>query len=624
MTGPTDPLAHMTFRLSETGLWIAEGDGSFQHLLGLVLPDAPPPHVPTLYLPSRPFVRDGMGAYITESELDMDPMGNDEVVRWLRAMPSETTLIFLAWFLRRISNIRSDAAGHIALAEEIFGDAPIIDQFRVWCATPGHVIFSEQGLFALAARAVIHCRDEPRGQFTDPEAYAFKRLMLASTGLLHDDPESGDFGEYDQNQPEPFLAYMTQNLLFNATANLGSASARTWRMFGELARDSSRSWKTPVNLDALIEQTNLTLEQQLALAFSLYAGLGIETDFVVLLPEMWRSVCERVAPGRDPDEVIKLISATPEEMRGELTSDQARAFDPELRWSSVVFIERPFLRLRDDQLLLVSPRGIEGWPTDGIYYRMLAAARGNRKRVQHFTSFVGELTEVSTIEMIEDAHARAQREHLNVGRVLPARRLRSGDESIDLFVRDSGDVVAVEISSSRITADTRFTGDLEALQRDLEMVVLKRVVQLDRTIAAIRNDEFDDMPDVEIKRIFPVIVNVEPMRWTPMLHAYLHREVPGLLRQPGVQPLQFIEIEDMEALMSVIGPRSLPWLIDRKLQDSDMDAEFLQWFLDSPLAPTPDRPALLTEQLDRQFDTMVETLGFDTADLHEWRTQNRR
>lgn len=231
------------------------------------------------------------------------------------------------------------------------------------------------------------------------------------------------------------------------------------------------------------------------------------------------------------------------------------------------------------------------------------------------------MTEVSTIETLEDAHARAAKEHLHAGDVLPARPLRAGGESTDVFIREGKDVVVIEISSSRITASTRLTGDEAALQRDLEKVVVKRVKQLHRTITALRDDEFTDMPSREVERIFPVIVNVEPLRWSPMLHAYLNREVPGLLRQTGVQPLQFIQLDDLESLVSGIGPQSLPGLLDQKIREAGTDPDILQWLVDSPLAPRPRHPAIVTERLDRQFETMTRSLGFDPALADRWKAE---
>ena len=88
---------------------------------------------------------------------------------------------------------------------------------------------------------------------------------------------------------------MTQNLLFNSTANFGSGLARTWRLFGELTVDERRQWNTPLDFHAVLEEVGLTIQEQLALAFGLYAVMGGENDndLIAILPDAWRNVCDR-------------------------------------------------------------------------------------------------------------------------------------------------------------------------------------------------------------------------------------------------------------------------------------------------------------------------------------------
>lgn len=612
-----DPPTNLRLSRTDSGLWLARDESP--HALGLVVAQPEPLPGPTMVLPFKPVVRDGLLAYVTETDLGLSTLGAAGVADLLSQLPSELTFMNIAMILKRVARIREDPRAHLTLAHEIYDDAPVVELLGRFCAEEGHVVFSEQGLIALMSQAILHCRPDSNHEFTPEEWAAFKRVLLGAGGLLHDDAE---IGEYDEDRPEEWLAYMTQNLLFNATGNFGSGLARTWRLFGELAIDDSM-WNTPLDFPAVVEEIGLTIAQQLSLAFGLYAAIGIDSDVIAILPEGWRGICERIAPDVSPDEVIAHLAITPVEMRAELTSAEAKRFDPKLRWASVPFMEHPFLSLEDGRILLVSPRGIEGWPVDGVYYRLLRAARDldPKRGAQHLTAFAGELTEAATIEVVEDAHKRTAAKHLGIGRVTRARPLKGGGESTDLFILESGDVVLIEVSSSRITASTRLTGDHDALRRDLWKVVVKRVNQLDRTVNAILDDEFPDIRAKGIKRIFPVIASVEPMRWTPMLHSYLLREAPGLLRQRCVQPLQFVEIEDLEALMSVLGPSTLARLLDRKIQETGVDADVQQWLHDSPLAPKPTRPAIVTERLDRLFGEMVAHLGFDPGTFEQWKAE---
>ena len=103
--------------------------------------------------------------------------------------------------------------------------------------------------------------------------------------------------------------------------------------------------------------------------------------------------------------------------------------------------------------------------------------------------------------------------------MIRSRPLDGGGESTDILIAEDGDVVLIEVSSSRITAKTRLTGDRDALRDDLAKVVVKRVEQLDRTVQAVLNDEIPEIPAASVERIFAVIANMEPMRWSPPLHA---------------------------------------------------------------------------------------------------------
>lgn len=616
-----DPLRGFEFRRTETGLWVTEGERSADpHALGLVV--AQPQHIgPTLILPSRPAEPEGLFAYATEDALGLDTFGREAIIEWLALMPSEFTFVNLAVLLRQLATMRTDAAAHLRLAREIYHDAPVVDAMGRFCAEDHHVVFSEQALFALLCQAVIHSRPETRQSFTEHEGLALKRLILAAPGLLH---EGAEIGEYNREEPEEWLVYLTQNLLFNANQNFGHGLARTWKIFGELATDSDEAKASPVDYPALVAATGLDVAQQLALAFGLYAKLGMDAGPVALLPEYWEDMCRRVAPNVSPQALIAGVAATPAEMRAELTSEEARQLDPNLRWASVAFIERPFLRLEDGRILLVSPKAIEGWATHGVYYRLLSAAiaMDPDKGAQNFTSLVGDLTEVYTLDLLERAHEDASGRSLGVGQVVRAQSLGEGTESIDAFIVEGGDVVLIEISSSRITAPTRLGGDPVALRRDLLKLAVKRVKQLHRTAEALLADGIPGLPPrAEINRIFPVIVNVEPLHWSPQLHAYLIREVPGLLQQPGMQALQFVEIEDLEWLMSMLGPWSLARLLALKLESVGTDPDIQQWLHSSPLAPHATRPKGVAENMDRMFETMTKHLGLSGSEIEGWRQE---
>ena len=76
--------------------------------------------------------------------------------------------------------------------------------------------------------------------------------------------------------------------------------------------------------------------------------------------------------------------------------------------------------------------------------------------------------------------------------------------------------------------------------------------------------------------------------------------------------------------MSVLGPTSLAGLLDRKIKEAGIDADVQQWFFDSPIAPQPKLPAVVTEQLDRLVKQMVALFGFDEGAFERWTAERGR
>jgi hypothetical protein len=86
-----------------------------------------------------------------------------------------------------------------------------------------------------------------------------------------------------------------------------------------------------------------------------------------------------------------------------------------------------------------------------------------------------------------------------------------------------------------------------------------------------------------------------------------------------LQPLKFVELEDLEALLSVLGPSPLARLMDR-IHEAGIDADAQQWFHDS-LARQPTRPASITDRMDRLFPERVTHLGFDEGTFDRWKAE---
>jgi hypothetical protein len=94
----------MSFTVTPSGLWVAQSETPGPpHALGLVVAEAPGGDRPTVIVPRRPGVRDGVAAYVTEADLRLRTLGKAGVIARLTQLPSELTLINLAALLRRLA-----------------------------------------------------------------------------------------------------------------------------------------------------------------------------------------------------------------------------------------------------------------------------------------------------------------------------------------------------------------------------------------------------------------------------------------------------------------------------------------------------------------------------------------
>src|SRR5207248_2977295 len=141
-------------------------------------------------------------------------------------------------------------------------------------------------------------------------------------------------------------------------------------------------------------------------------------------------------------------------------------------WEIRPFMQRPFLRLENGGLLLLSPRAIASWLTDGFHYRLLdAAQRRNtdrrRKTSRAFTAFAGELFETYCLELARGAY-RGERP-IGGGRVYGEQPYgqKNDAKTSDVAIHLGTDLVLFEMSVSRPRADQLVLADPTGVTSDL-------------------------------------------------------------------------------------------------------------------------------------------------------------
>ena len=588
------------------------------------------PRFKQLLVAQRPEPLPGVAAFATPEVVGQRRLELAEIQRLIAGLPRENWLLTLSELQARMWAIQSDVEKHFDLAAEVFSDTPAWRGIKAFLqnGAGARVMFSEQGLTLLQWLAIAGGTDEPARDLTAREQARVRMVLLGIASHIDVQADRTERGGLDD-----WLFYLTQNFAFNSKPMTGNAIGRTWQIYGRLARELGRAdvpSYAPIH-DWFAEDYKLTLEQQLALGFGLHAYLGIAEGEenggrhrTVVSQQLLDNLYEGM--GLDANQrrkATKLLSAPPSWFRdqiGEQTVTRAS-------WDQVPMMQRPLLHLDGNQYLLLNPRGLESWFSDGIFYRGLeSASRRGPQAVSEFTAYVGHLTEAYALQMIHSVHCEPRLPH--AGKIYGDRNFGTGTHSSDITVTYPNELALIEVSSRRLTVQSRCDGDHEALRWDLNEMVGRRVGQLDRSICAIKPLDpriqptlrYPGLDPKRLARIWPIVVTAIPLTWTPQLEQFLSQENPGAFEQENVEPLDVLALEDFEALLGMTeatGQRLVDLLKAKRAAAGD-HADVRRWLSSDRKAPNFARPRYLHRAFEEACDHIEQALGFSRkSEQHE-------
>lgn len=575
-----------------------------------------------LLVAERPEPLPGIAAFATPEVVGQAGLGLAEIQGVISSLPRENWLLTISELQARLWAIQSDAEKHFDLAAEVFADTPAWRGIKAFLQNGAgtRVMFSEQGLTLLQWLAIVSGADEPAKPLNAKEQARIRMILLAIASHIDVQADHTTNGK-----PDDWLFYLTQNFAFNSKPAIGNAIGRTWQIYGCLARELG-----PENVPSYAPihewfagDYELSLEQQLALGFGLHAHLGIAEGEencgrhrTVIGQELLNSLYDGLQLNTEQRQTAtKLISAPPSwfcDQVGQQTVDRAS-------WDQVPMMRRPLLQLDGDRYLLLSPRGLESWFSDGIYYRGLeSASRRGPQAVSGFTAYIGHLTETYALQITDSVHREPRLPH--AGKVYSDRNFGTGTHSSDITVTYPNELALIEVSSRRLTVESRCDGDPEALRWDLREMVGRRVGQLDRSIGAIKPGDARIQPTLRypgldpkrLARTWPLVVTAIPLTWTPQLEQFLVEENPDAFQRPNVEPLDILALEDLEALLAMVeatGQRLVDLLKAKRAAAGD-HADVRRWLSTDRSAPNIARPRYLNRAFEEACDQIEQALGF--------------
>jgi hypothetical protein len=583
--------------------------------------DLRPKPQPVAIATHTPTVADQMAVYLDEPSLGLSVSSVEDLRRRLSAVGFEPAMLLASLINAKVFALRGDIEGQLRMARELLADGPYRSAARFAARHDNPQIFAEQNCFILQRLLVEAARDSAiEEDRSDAENEAIVLALFGASsvaGLVEECARAEARGESD------WLAFFIQNGAYNSVRMPLGEVVRAQELFERLAQRSDlQDPRLPID-QWMVDDYGFSVGEQMTLGFAVAAMTRILDDDpgadykLYVRPEHFDDLLLKLGWLDRRREALELLSATRTEFEEEFAA--AGAGPPHVAWEIRPFMRHPFLRCQNDGLVALSPRGICSWLSDGFHYRLLDSAQrragtdGGRTS-NNYTALAGKLLEAYCIEIAESVHP-GQRP-VGSGRVYGEQPYGRGGgrQTSDVAIDLGQDLVLVEVSVSRLRADTLILGQNEQVEADLERMIVNKVKQLDGCISALIAGEAA-IPDVDLDRvlrIWPVLVSAGEVTQTPLLWDFIRHQAPACLKQPKVQPLTLLDLEDYEQLIALVERgRALHELLGKKTAPEYRDLELAMWLSHDPSAPAIERPPqMVDEAYARLADRAMDQIDF--------------
>jgi hypothetical protein len=557
---------------------------------------------------------DQLHAFVDEEMLDLpvSTLGRLQVIAG--TLGFEPALEALSILAARITAAGAGLQGQIDLAEMVYGGGPLLEKIRIRLReNPGSHVFAEQHVYTLMQllifRATPMAIDDEHG---GGEPNLLKRALLGVSSIVGDAvvETNAEFSEEAQ-----WLPFLIQLAFFYANPQLMEEMTRA-----EITLESARSAEArafesycPVH-DWYRDEPGLSAAEQSRLMMTFAAICdafdGAETKTHVRA-ESLDGLLHTAGLSEKRDVALSLISATRDEFRemfGERGDDSRR-----LIWELRPFKAKPFLRCENGDLVLLSPRFVESWFSEGFHYRALDVAQ-DKGIGPRYTAFAGRLYESYCVRLMKASHEGMP--GVEVHGDLPYRKGKAG-KTCDVTIDYVTDLVLIEATNSRFRADTLVKGDHESAVKDLERVLIGKCRQLNICVDRILGGDGPFPADLsQVRNVWPVVVSAGVPMQTPPLWNYLISQLPDAFQQARVRPLTLVDPEEYELLCGLVESGvPLPDLLARKTQAPYRFLDLKAWLHDDPQAPRARRrPKMIREAFERSTEQITQAMNFAEID----------
>jgi hypothetical protein len=407
--------------------------------------------------------------------------------------------------------------------------------------TGGQVPFFEQQLYHLGRLAVLHADLRDGDDFgAGAKVGDFMTCLFGITDSFNDLEDPRDDGAV--------LSWA----LKQAAMNHNEERLTLWSFYFELFE---RIWPAlsgaPDPEDAFRRYTGLGISEFLAVGFAMNAGFGNvpegQAPQAEFYPEQW---FKSSTVTEDAWRCFLKAAARPtEELRAALQAE-VTAVGPS-HYLSLEIEKTPIVIGADERVHLINMGALERRATQGIFHILSEGAEQEGKDRELYTAPFGAAFQQwaeACIRRMEEAGAEEPAIFADV----PYGTKASRRDTPDAVVRYERQMICAEMVAGALRIQTLTHGDLDAFEKDLEKLILKKARQLDKRIAEIDAGEASSigLNTDGIGRIWPVIVTaVSFPLWPKIMEEIRHRlKAEGILQGKKIGPISIVSAEELAAL----------------------------------------------------------------------------
>jgi len=589
----------------------------------LYLPKALMAQNPTV---TRPKKLDYISVYLTLKDLVNKTPSFSDLQHILKDLNKKDSLCFFSLINMILANDGfSNLKLQVGLIKQFF-PAEIINAIAAYQKNKKIIVFTELQITNIIKLICLYSRDENGGTIDKIERTSkLSDIFLMMNDLMTEHNE--DEAQKSKTRKEvidSFLKTMVTSHWYANHEKIAFAIPRYYIMYIDICQSAEiKAHKLYCDIHTIFQEaTGLDLQVYFTLLIGIHAQFLAQSvikntvDFKRITISRRKYFKDTMIADDQKEKIFNALVIEEQSLRNSLEKEIKEG--PSFYLNNCTLIAKPFIQIDDDQLVCSNLSFLLSKITSGIFWTLFDHLKSKGKDPEIISRFFGILFE-RYVQMVFERIRGASSSLKNMNTVHLPRKYRgregSEEESTDIILEYPEVLIFIEVVSSRLKLrDTVIEGNIDSFWADLDKMVIGKAKQLQRKIQDYKNDLFDvggkKYSESNIKGFYAIIIGLEGFPYWAAVREELEEKLcADSLLQPkdGIRGWDFIDVEEIEYLESVLSTESMLNLLEEKLSHPELKHMAIKNFL-FQTNRLVGRNEFLTITRDRIFKQAQKTL----------------